>query len=195
MERKKNTVLIIIAIFLFLTTCCLLLMRNRSVVFHDTLLSDRVSNYHRELAHVIYFNKKDIVLKVHVAEANQTGSLIRWVFISSERLAIQEESLLLDMLFQYMQAPKSYRFPWVWEVFFCSNELVNSAYISRYGSDYNYSGYDSFHEWQSVPSIEQVLSYEVLIKVMLSEYRGRPMYEEIVPTPISELTPWIPKQA
>ena len=192
--KKKWKILVLLFVVIALSVTIAMIVRmNRSVVFYDTILFDRVSVHHKEMAREIYSENKDIISRILVAEANRSNQLIKWVFISDETLSAQEERTILDAIFENLQPPRTPRFPLIWEVYFCSDERVNSAFVSRYGygpivnSDCCY-----FREWESVLNVGDMLSYDVLTKVMLRNMRARPMYER-VPHPIAEMTPYIPK--
>lgn len=164
---------------------------NQPIVFHDSLILDKVGPMHRELAHDIFDANSGVITKVHVSEASRSHQVIRWVFISDRRLNPQEEQPILSSLFDYMLSPNEPLFPLEWEVYFCSDETVNSAYISRYGHSRIFSERSSFTDWEQVPGVGDKISFKVITEIMMESWRW-PIYGPD-PRPITEMTPDIPK--
>jgi hypothetical protein len=192
LKKLKKKVLIRIAIAL-VAGGCIIAWLNRPVVFYDTLLFDNVNPERKVLARSIYAANRHVIARILVAEADKSNQLIKWVFISDDRLSSQEESGLLDALFEYMQTrnERLTRIPLTWEVFFVSGRTVNSAFVSRLGNYSLITAEAQFHPWYSVPDAGDIVSYETLTKVMLRSMIMRPMYD-LGPWPIAEMTPYIP---
>ena len=197
-KLKILAVLIVIAIGISV-------YNNRPVKFIDTFTHGRVNQDYRALAREIFDESGRAVSGVIVAEASKSRNCIRWVFISEARLTTQQERQILDRIMAVMRE-QALGFPLVWEVFFTSEEMVNSAYVSRFGEDSMVTwlfhldpegeellpgdGY-YFRRWESVPYATATLPYDVLTTRMIRQNINVPMYE-INSSPIRRLTPNVP---
>ena len=206
MMKRRKLVITFIIILLLIIGVFSLLMGNRSIIFSYSFLNGKVSEYNRQMARNLYADYNSIISKIYVAEAYRSLNCIRWVFVSDNVLSEHEEVVILERLYAHMQVPRKNQHITVWEVFFCCdkvansawetlfhcNKEVNSAYVSRYGDDQHIGYNDVYSEWEFVPDIKNVLSFEVLTKIMLKNGIIYPMFG-LSSYRIEELIPNIPK--
>ena len=189
---KQKLFYIIICIIIAIALILAYLLVPRKLVFYynfpGRVVREEYKEYAREL---LTINKMDVT-QIRVADDSRSGQCIRWILISDERLTAEKQHIILDSLFEFMQKQTAFRTPLVWEIFFCNEKIVYSAYVSRFGYDRIINDDDSFREWESVSDVENILTFNALTKYLMKSWITRPLYH-LDSRPIAEMTPNIPR--
>ena len=154
--------LLVLAVIIIIAVA-IIVVNETSVLKYYNANYGRINAERRELAKNIYAGHTESITKILLSESK--SEIIHWAFISEEAWDSEEEQQILDELFEYMQK-RGPRFPVNWEVYFCQGKTVKSGYVSTYGDDATINEKDSFTEWYSIPNAENLLTYDMLIKIM-----------------------------
>ena len=188
---KRVLVIIVTCITTVIAILVFIQLFPRQLVFYYNFPWRAVRTEYKDFARALYNTNEGTITQIQVADDSRSGQCIRWIIISNERLAKDKEDLILDDLLEFMQKRTAATTPLVWEIFFCSEKVVNSTYVSRYGYDRIINDDDYFRDWESVQNVENILSYDTLTKQLMKSCITRPMYD-LDPRPIIEMTPNLP---
>ncbi len=171
MKKRWIVILLVVIIGILVAILVPIIKRHLPVQFYSQWPFRHVSEERKELTKELYQRHKNVLTCVKVAEDSRSDKSIRFAFFSDEVLPEAVTDDILQTLYAHMlelQNTRQSRFPYSWEIFFCGQDAVRCAYVSRcMGTDEIVGNEeDVFSEWERVPDIDTLLTIELLEEML-----------------------------
>jgi len=150
-SRKKVLVMVLISICIVSVFIGVFLICTRKVVFYREFIFRKVTKEYKAFSRELYSNYSNYINKLLVAQDSRSKACIRFVFLSDMQLDSETiQRILSDILLFELSVPITRHSPALWEVYFCCNKQLYSAYVTPYTIT-SYGIVNYIDDWYTMP--------------------------------------------